>query len=90
MTDGPTRTKTISKQVIQFRNASSKTLVGAGQKTGMVFQTLRYVGKDRVNDQVVGKLARTLDDADRAQLLKQSKYVPAWMHPVIQQIAVRA
>lgn len=90
MTDGPTRTKTIGKQVIQFRNASSKTLVGAGQKTGMVFQALRYVGKDRVDDQVVGKLARALDDADRAQLLKQSKYVPAWMHPVIQQIAVRA
>jgi Family of unknown function (DUF6088) len=90
MTDGPTRTKTIGKQVIQFRNASSKTLVGAGQMTGVIFQALRYVGKDRVDDQVVGKLARALDDADRAQLLKQSKYVPAWMHPVIQQIAVRA
>lgn len=90
MTDGPTRTKTIGKQVIQFRNASSKTLVGAGQKTGMVFQALRYVGKHRVDDQVVGMLARALDNSDRAQLLKQSKYVPAWMHPVLQQIADRA
>jgi hypothetical protein len=90
MTDGPTRTKMIGKQVIQFRNASSKTLVGAGQKTGMVFQALRYVGKHRVDDQVVGMLARALDNSDRAQLLKQSKYVPAWMHPVLQQIADRA
>lgn len=90
MTDGPTRVKTIGRQVIQFRNASSKTLVGAGQKTGAVFQALRYVGKDRVDDQVIGKLARSLDDKDRALLSKQSKHVPAWMHPVVQQIVAHA
>ena len=90
MTDGPTRTKKIGRQVIQFRNASPKTLVGAGQKTGTVFQALRYVGKDRVDDQVIGKIARALDAKDRAQLSKQSKHVPAWMHPVVQQIVARA
>ncbi|MBS8224851.1 DUF6088 family protein [Vannielia litorea] len=90
MTDGPTRVKTIGRQVIQFRNASSKTLIGAGQKTGAVFQALRYVGKDRIDDQVIGKLARSLDDKDRALLFKQSKHVPAWMHPVVQQIVAHA
>lgn len=90
MTDGPTRTKTVGHQVIQFRNASSKTLVGAGQKTGAVFQALRYVGKDRVDDQVINTLARALDDKDRAQLSKQSKHVPAWMHPIVQQIVAQA
>lgn len=90
MTDGPTRVKTFGGQVIQFRNASSKTLVGAGQKTGAVFQALRYVGKDRVDDQVIGKLARALDDKDRILLSKQSKHVPAWMHPVVQQIVAHA
>lgn len=90
MTDGPTRTKTVGRQVIQFRNASSKTLVGAGQKTGAVFQALRYVGKDRVDDQVIGTLARALNDDDRAQLSRQSKHVPAWMHPIVQQIVRQA
>ncbi|WP_380058992.1 DUF6088 family protein (plasmid) [Falsihalocynthiibacter sp. SS001] len=90
MTDGPTRNKTIGRQVIQFRHASSKTLVGAGQKTGAVFQALRYVGKDRVDDQVIGKLAHSLDDKDRVLLSKQSKHTPAWMHPVVQQIVAYA
>ena len=90
MTDGPTRTKRVGRQVIQFRNASSKTLVGAGQKTGAVFQALRYVGKDRINDQVIDKLARALDDKDRAQLSRQSRHVPAWMHPIVQQIVAHA
>ena len=86
MTDGPTRTKTIGRQVIRFRNASSKTLIGAGQKTGAVFQALRYIGKDRVDDQMIAKLACFLGDKDRALLSKQSRHVPAWMHPVVQQI----
>ncbi len=90
MTDGPTRTKKIGRQVIQFRNASPKTLVGADQKTGTVFQALRYVGKDRVDDQVIGKIAHVLNAKDRAQLIRQSKHVPAWMHPVVQQIVAHA
>ena len=90
MTDGPTRTKKIGRQVIQFHNASPKTLVGAGSKTGTVFQALRYVGKDRVDNQVIGKIARTLDAKDRARLAKQSRHVPAWMHPVVQQIVAYA
>lgn len=86
MTDGPTRTKKVGRQVIQFRNASPKTLVGAGSKTGTVFQALRYLGKDRMDDQVIGKIAQTLNAKDRAQLAKQSKHVPAWMYPIVQQI----
>ncbi|MEM7678470.1 MAG: DUF6088 family protein [Myxococcota bacterium] len=77
MTDKPTQTKTIGRQVIQFRNASPRTLVGAGSKTGTVFQALRYVGKDRVDDQVIGRIARTLDAKDRPQIAKQGRHVPA-------------
>ena len=76
--------------MIQFRKASSKTLVGAGQRTGAVFQALRYIGKDRIDDQVIGQLARALNDKDRVLLSKQSKHVPAWMHPVVQQIVAHA
>lgn len=84
MTNGPTRTKKVGRQVIQFRNASPKTLIGAGSKTGTVFQALRSVGKDRADDQVISKIACLLDAKDRAQLTKQSRHVPAWMHPIVQ------
>ena len=90
MTDGPTRTKTVGRQVIQFRNASPKTLVGAGHKTGAVFQALRYLGKDRIDDQVIDTLAGALDARDRARLAAQSRHVAAWMQPVVQQIVARA
>ena len=86
LTDGPTRTRVIGGWNIQFRNVSSRTLVGAGQKIGVVFQALRHVGKDRIDDRVIGTLARALDANDRVQLSRQSKQVQAWMHSVVQQI----
>ena len=86
LTDGPTRTRAIGGWNIQFRNVSSRTLVGAGQKIGVVFQALRHVGKDRIDDRVIGTLARALDANDRVQLSRQSKQVQAWMHSVVQQI----
>jgi len=89
MTDGPSRTKTVGRQVIHFKNASRKTLVGAGHMSGAIFQALRYVGKDGVTDQVISTLARALNDKDRAQLQKQVRQVPAWMLPVVQQITAR-
>ncbi|NPD15062.1 hypothetical protein HOY34_07575 [Xinfangfangia sp. D13-10-4-6] len=89
MTDGPTRSRIVGRQIIEFRNASPKTLVGAGQKSGAVFQALRYLGKDKVDSQVVSKLARALDDRDRDVLIRHSKQAPAWMQPVVQQIAAQ-
>lgn len=86
MTDGPSRTKTVGQQVIHFRNASRKTLVGAGQMSGAVFQALRYVGKDGVTNQVISTLARALNDNDRGQLQEQVRQVPVWMLPVVQRI----
>jgi hypothetical protein len=43
-----------------------------------------------VNTQVVDQLARALDDNDLKLLAKQSRHVPAWMHPIIQQIVSNA
>ena len=86
LTDGPTRTRKIGQRTIQFRNACSRTLVGAGQKSGMVFQALRSFGKHRIDDSIIRKLAGILDNDDRVQLSMQSKQIHAWMRPVIQQI----
>jgi Family of unknown function (DUF6088) len=86
-TDGPTRTKHIGKQTIQFRNASMKTLLGAGQMTGAVFQALRYLGNDAVDDQVITKISGALSDDDKDDLATQSSRAPGWMRPIAQRIA---
>jgi len=88
-TDGPTRTKHVGGQTIRFRKASAKTLVGAGKITGAVFQALRYLGKDGVDDQTIAKISAALSDADKDSLITQSHKAPGWMRPVVQRVTDR-
>jgi len=90
LTDGPTRSKTIGRQTIYMRNAAPKNLVAAGKPAGLLFQALRYVGKDGVDDMTIQLLSKHLAPATRKSLVKHSHYAPGWMHPVVQQIAMAA
>ena len=86
LTDGPSRTKQIGAQTIIMRNAAAKNLVGAGKPTGVVFQALRYLGKDGVDASVVARLSRTIDANTRRALVKDALKAPGWMRPVVKQI----
>lgn len=90
LTDGPTRSKTIGRQTIYMRNAAPKNLVAAGKPAGLVFQALRYLGKDGVDDRAIRHLSDQLDAATRTALLKNSQYGPDWIRLVTQKIAEAA
>ena len=89
LTDGPTRARKVGNWTIYFRNASAKTLVGAGRTSGVVFQALRYLGKDGVDVSALDKISDALGDADKENLTKDSLNAPAWMRDPVQYIATR-
>ena len=79
--------KTIGAQTIYLRKAAAKNLVGAGTPTGLVFQALRYVGKDGVNAGTLQKIAMHFTAGDLQRLVKDSQHAPDWMKPVARDIA---
>lgn len=87
LTSGPTRSKTIGTQTIYLRNAAAKNLAGAGKPTGLVFQALRYVGKNGIDANVLHKIAKHLTTDDLQDLVKDSQHAPDWMKPVARDIA---
>lgn len=62
-------------------------MIGAGQASGAVFQALRYLGKDGVDDDAITQIARALNAGDKARVHRDSKGAPAWMRPIADQIA---
>lgn len=90
LTNGPSRSKQIGRQSIFMRNAAAKNLAGAGRPTGTVFQALRYLGKDGVDDDVVARLSRALDADTRAALVQDAVRAPGWMRSVVHKIAAVA
>lgn len=53
----------------------------------LVFQALRDIGKNRVSDADVARLRRLLPEKDRKELLKNIRYAPGWMQPVVKAVA---
>ena len=90
LTNGPSRTKQIGRQSIVMRNAAAKNLVGAGRPTGTVFQALRYLGKNGVDDDAIARIARALDADARAAVVRDALKAPGWMRPVACKIAAAA
>lgn len=86
LTDGPTRDIEVGGRVIRFKHASPRNLVGAGRISGDVFQALRYLGTDSVDDGVISTLRRRLSDQDKQVLARDALDMPGWVRQVIQQV----
>lgn len=87
LTDGRPRTLNIGKAQIVFRHAAQRTMATAGRASGDVIQALRWLGADHVDDAVVSKLKAVLSDKAKAQIIKDLRYAPDWMTPVLRRIA---
>jgi hypothetical protein len=90
LTDGPTRRICIGRQCINLLHSSPRNLIGAGETTGMVFQALRYFGRDGIDDAIIQRLRDQLPPRDKSALRRDAVQMPDWMNPVIDQIAEAA
>ena len=89
-TDGSDKRMQVDGQTIEFRHASPRRMAGAGKITGLVFQALRYVGKDHVDRATINRLQSVLTDNDRQTLRQDLTTAPAWLRPIIEQITENA
>ena len=87
LTDGPPRKVRVGNQMIEFRHAAPRKLAGAGTPAGTVLQALQYLGRAGMTDDLVRRLQRTLDPADKASLRRHARSAAAWARPAITQIA---
>lgn len=87
LTDGRTRRVTIGSMVYQLRHASPKDLPAASRMSSMVFQALRYIGKDSVDEQVIARIRKVRTPEQRADLLRDASYTTDWISAAVRQIA---
>jgi len=87
LTDGPTRTVRIGSTTIQLRQTTARNMATAGRLSGLLIQALRELGKDHITPQRREHLKRTLPAKQRQELLKDLRLAPAWMHPIIRELA---
>lgn len=80
LTDGTEKSVSVGNQIIQLRRTTPKNMATAGSASGLVIQAFRYLGKDGITSSNIATLRRVLSADDRARLLRDRIYAPAWMH----------
>ncbi len=87
LTDGASRTIRIGTMTIQLRRTTPRNMAAAGRLSGLVIQAFRELGKDNVTRARIEHLKRTLPADRRRELLADLKLAPAWMHPILRDLA---
>src|SRR5262249_26118283 len=87
LTDDASRTVQIGRMTIQLRRTTPRNMAAAGRLSGLVIQALRHLGKEHVTPERIAHLKKTLTAHQRQSLLKDLKVAPAWMPPILRDLA---
>lgn len=85
LTDGPARKATVGRQTIVLKHVNR--LPAAGKPAGSVYQALHWLGPNGATSDVVNKLRRQLAPATKRDLARIAAKVPAWMRPMLNDVA---
>ena len=83
LTDGSSRRVKVEGREIIFKWAAPRTMAAAGRLGGLVIQALRHLGRDAVNDELLGRLRTVVPEEKRREVLKDALSAPAWIRTVL-------
>jgi hypothetical protein len=81
--DGSSRKITVGNQIIHFRHAGPKALLGAGTPAGVALQAIRAFGPDHLTAGVIRKLRQILLSDAKTGLKKLARHAPQWLASAI-------
>ena len=87
VSDGPYKTYETDGIRFQYKHTDrKKELIGVTEKTALIIQALRALGKENIDSQTISYLSGRLDAKEKRQLLQESRYVTAWIYEAIKKI----
>lgn len=87
LTDGSSRRVTIGAQEIRLKRTTPRNMATAGRISGIVVQALRFIGEKKVDPAHIRILRKRLSEKEKRALVKDRIHAPAWMRPIILEIA---
>lgn len=86
--DGSSRKIKVGSQIIQFKHAGPRALLGAGTPEGVALQAIRAFGPGHLTNGVIRQFRRNLSSDTKTGLKKLSHHAPQWMASAIDAITV--
>jgi hypothetical protein len=87
LTDGYSREVKAADLEFTFKHVAPKDFPPGSPTSAAVFQALRYLGQDAVDEGVLRQLTRVLPERVRKRLLDDARYTTDWVHQVVRRLA---
>jgi hypothetical protein len=81
--DGSSRRIKVGNQIIHFKHAGPRALLGAGTPAGVAIQAIRAFGPEHVTDGVIQQLRRNLPLNTKTGLKSLARHAPRWVASAI-------
>jgi hypothetical protein len=81
--DGSSRKITVGNQVIHFKHAGPRALLGAGTPAGVALQAIRAFGRDHLTVGIIQQLRQSLPSDAKTGLRRLAHHAPQWMASAI-------
>lgn len=85
VTDSSPAKVRVGKQTLTLKQVSPRQLSARGL-IGSIIHALNFMGKDGMTDDLVKRLRSTLSQADKRQLLDESRYAAGWITDAVKKV----
>lgn len=87
LTDGASRSVRAGPMHIALKHTSPRNMAGANRLIGLVIQAFKSLGQQHITPQRIAHLRKTLPVKKRAELIADLDIAPAWMRPILRELA---
>jgi len=87
LTDGVSRTLRVGPSQITLRRTTPRQMATAGRLSGLLIQAFKSFGARHITPAHIRRLRERIPEGERAKVLKDLALAPAWMRPLLAQVA---
>lgn len=86
LSNGATKQIKIGNQTIYFKNTNLKETQLKDDKSTLIVQALKALGKERIDDEIITCIKEQLTEKEKKRTLRSTKYITDWIYEAIQKI----
>ena len=87
LTDGISRTVQAGPMQIRLQRTTPRQMAAAGRLSGLLIQAFKSMGVKHITPAHIERLRRSIPAQERAKVMKDLALAPAWMRPLLRQVA---
>lgn len=87
LTDGISRTVQAGPMQIRLQRTTPRQMAAAGRLSGLLIQAFKSMGVKHITPAHIERLRKNIPAVERAKVMKDVALAPAWMRPLLKQVA---